>query len=190
MPVLTATRAAPARDPRAGAAPVAFTGSWPAVGAWGAGLVVAGLGAGAIAGPNGSGPSRAVGFVVFSLGLAWLAWGTAALSRGRIPAPRAVAGGAVAGMLLLTALLVLSPAHTSVFAVGTAMGLLLAVALCTAGALRRPHDERPARAMSVWGLVLAAAVLSVVVTPALTASRDAVLLREDGTVPVVTHDGH
>jgi hypothetical protein len=28
------------------------------------------------------------------------------------------------------------------------------------------------------------------VTPALGATQDALLLRDDGTVPVVTHDGH
>ena len=35
-----------------------------------------------------------------------------------------------------------------------------------------------------------AAPLAVVVTPALGATQDAVLIRDDGSVPVITHEGH
>jgi hypothetical protein len=44
--------------------------------------------------------------------------------------------------------------------------------------------------MSVVGLLVAAAVIAVVVTPALGATQNAVLLRDDGTVPVISHEGH
>jgi hypothetical protein len=170
--------------------PVAFTGSWPAVAAWGAGLILAALGAGGVVGPDASAATRGVGVLLFSLGLAWLAWGTASIARGRILVPGLVLGGAVAGMLLGATLLVLSPAHTSVFAVGAAMVLILVTGTYAARARRRRERSATPRAMSVWGLILAAAVLSVVVTPALGATQDAVLIRGDGTVPVGTHDGH
>ncbi|MDP0947421.1 hypothetical protein, partial [Klebsiella pneumoniae] len=49
---------------------------------------------------------------------------------------------------------------------------------------------RTAQPMSVLGLLLAASVIAVVVTPALGATQDAVLIRDDGTVPVITHEGH
>jgi len=181
---------APARPSRAGAVPVAFTGSWPAVTAWGAGLILAALGAGGVVGPDGSAATRGVGLLLFTLGLAWLAWGTASLVRGRVLAPRVILGGAVAGMLLASTLLALSPAHTSVFAVGAAMALVLVTGAYAAHARRRRDRPETTPQMSVWGLILAAAVLSVVVTPALGATQDAVLIRGDGSVPVVTHDGH
>lgn len=190
MTLTASHRAAPARTSRAGAAAVAFTGSWPAVAAWGAGLILAALGAGAVAGPSATPAGRGAGVLLFTLGLAWLAWGTACLIRARVMMPRVVVAGAVAAVLLAAALLLLAPAHTSVYAVGAAMTLVLGVAATAALARRRGGRAADGRAMSVWGLILAAAVLSVVVTPALGATQDAVLIRGDGTVPAVTHDGH
>lgn len=175
------------RTPRPETGAVSFTASWPPVAAWGAGLITAALGAGAIVGPGTSVLSRAIGVLLVTLGLAFLAWGAASLQRGRMLTPRYVAGVAVTAVLGMGALLVSFPAHTSVFAVAAATALLIIVAACAASASRRP---RPARSASVWGLLLAAAVLSVVVTPSLGAAQDAVLIRDDGTVPVVTHDGH
>ena len=180
--------AAPARPARAGAPRVAFTGSWPALTAWSAGLVLAALGAGGVTAPGGAVAARAAGILVFSLALAILAWGTVALVRARMLLPRAVLSAAVAGVVLLAALLAAAPAHTSVYAVAIAIGLLVVLACFAASAARRPAS--PPRAVSVWGLILAAAVMSVVVTPALGATQDAILIRDDGTVPVVTHEGH
>lgn len=188
MTLTHSARTAPARTPRAGAVRVSFTGSWPAVSAWGAGLILAALGAGAIVGESSPLPARAAGSLLFATAIATLAWGTATLLRGRILVPRAALAGVVVGMLAQTALLVLSPAHTSVWAVGAGTAVLLVIAGYAAVALRRPG--RAERAPSVWGLMLAAAVMSVVVTPSLGATQDAVLIRGDGTVPVVTHDGH
>lgn len=180
----------PARALRAGTVRVAFTGSWPAVAGWGAGLILAALGAGGVVGPAGTALSRGVGLLLFTLGVSSLAWGTASLTRTRILVPRLVVGGAILGMLLLTVLLALSPAHTSVVAAAAATALVLVVAGYAAVALRRRPGRVGERAASVWGLILAAAVLSVVVTPALAATQDAVLIRGDGTVPAMTHDGH
>jgi hypothetical protein len=184
----TAPRTAPERPARSGAVRVAFTGSWPSVTAWGAGLILAALGAGGVVGPDAPILTRIVGFALTAVGLAALAWGTAALVRGRILVPRLVVAGAITGMLLGTALLLLSPAHTSVWAVAAATALVLVVAGYAAVALRRPAIG--GRAPSVWGLLLAAAVMSVVVTPSLGATQDAILIRGDGTVPAVTHENH
>lgn len=173
-----------------GAAPVAFTASWTAVAAWGAGLILAALGAGAVTGPSATAAGRGVGVLLFTLGLAWLGWGTASLVRARVIMPRLIVAATVSAVLLVAALLLLAPAHTSVYAVGAAMALVLGVAASAALARRRGVHGGDGRAVSVWGLILAAAVLSVVVTPALGATQDAVLIRGDGTVPVVTHDGH
>lgn len=188
MALTASARTAPARTSRAGAVRVAFTGSWPSVAAWGAGLILAGLGAGGVVGPDATAATRGAGALLSAMGLLALAWGTASLLRGRILAPRLVVAGSIVGMLLATALLVLSPAHTSVWAVAAATALALVVAGYAAAALRRPRLEE--RAPSVWGLMLAAAVMSVIVTPSLGAAQDAVLIRDDGSVPVGTHDAH
>jgi len=55
---------------------------------------------------------------------------------------------------------------------------------------RDSRAPRTAQPMSVVGLLVAAAVIAVVVTPALGATQNAVLLRDDGTVPVISHEGH
>ena len=51
--------------------------------------------------------------------------------------------------------------------------------------------QRPAVRTNLWGLIGAAAIVTVLVVPALGACQGAALLDADGTVlPVVTHDGH
>ncbi|MGP3534384.1 hypothetical protein ACTU3I_06270 [Microbacterium sp. RD1] len=186
MTLTTSPSSAPARPARAGADDVAFTGSWPALTAWAVGLILAALGAGGVVGP-GTIASRVAGILVFALALGFLAWGAVVLARARMLLPRLVLAAAAVGVLLTSALLALAPAHTSVFAVGTVFALLLVLSGFAAAAVRR-RTASP-RTPSVWGLILAAAVLSVVVTPALGATQDAVLIRSDGTVPVVVH-GH
>lgn len=83
-------------------------------------------------------------------------------------------------------------AHTSIIGVAAGSVLLVVVGATSAIHLRRRGQRatRTAQPMSVTGLLVAAAVIAVLVTPALGATQDAVLLRDDGTVPVVTHDGH
>ncbi|MDQ1085125.1 MULTISPECIES: hypothetical protein [Microbacterium] len=171
-----------------------FLRSWPSVSAWGAGLIVAALGAGAIVRPGSEATAIGLGTGMVVLGLALLAWGGAVLSKGRLLAPRATLAGTLATLVATAALVVVDPAHTSILGAAAASVLLVVVGATAAGHLRRVRDEgsadRSAQPMSVVGLLVAAAVIAVVVTPALGATQNAVLLRDDGTVPVITHEGH
>jgi hypothetical protein len=187
LPVAVSTRSV-----GAAARPAGFTGSWPSVAAWGAGLIQAALGAGAIMSPGSGVPARAVGFALVTLGLVTLVWGGANLAQSRLIAARVALSGVVAGVLAMFALLALSPARTSVYAVAAGTLLLLVVAAFCARVVRRGAD-RPRDAgelRGILGLLLAAAVVALIVTPALGATQDALLLRDDGTLPAVTHDGH
>lgn len=167
-----------------------FVRSWPSVSAWGAGLILAALGAGAIVGPSSGAVSRGLGAGLVVLGVGALVWGGAVLALGRLIAPRATLGGVLVGILLAAALMFVLPTHTSILAIAAAAVLLIVVGAAVAGRVRRRADTAPraAQPMSVWGLLLAASIIAVVVTPALGATQDAVLIRDDGTVPVITHD--
>jgi hypothetical protein len=171
-----------------------FMRSWPSVSAWGAGLVAAALGAGAIVRPGSEAVAIGLGTGMVVLGLAALAWGGAVLAIGRLLVPRAALGGSLAILVLTAALVFADPAHTSILGAAAASVLLVIVGATAAGHLRRRRREekpdRSAQPMSVIGLLVAAAVIAVVVTPALGATQNAVLLRDDGTVPVITHEGH
>lgn len=171
-----------------------FVRSWPSVSAWGAGLIIAALGAGAIVHADSGVAASGLGIGMVVLGLASLAWGAAALSTGRIVVPRATLAGALVALVATAALMFVAPAHTSIIGVAAASVLLVVVGATVAVHLRRRRragsPERTAQPISVVGLLVAAAVIAVLVTPALGATQDAVLLRDDGTVPVVTHDGH
>lgn len=169
-----------------------FVRSWPSVSAWGAGLIVAALGAGAIVRPDSGAPATGLGIGMVILGLASLAWGAATLSTGRLVVPRLALAGALTALVLTTALMFVAPAHTSIIGVAAGAVLLVVVGATAAVHLRRHgrRADRTAQPMSVTGLLVAAAVIAVLVTPALGATQDAVLLRDDGTVPVVTHEGH
>lgn len=169
-----------------------FVRSWPSVSAWGAGLIIAALGAGAIVRPDSGALATGLGIGMVILGLASLAWGAATLSTGRLVVPRLALAGALAALALATTLMFVASAHTSIIGVAAAAVLLVVVGATSAVHLRRRGRtaSRPAQPMSVTGLLVAAAVIAVLVTPALGATQDAVLLRDDGTVPVVTHEGH
>jgi hypothetical protein len=173
-----------------------FTRSWPSVSAWGAGLIVAALGAGAIVRNGSEAASVGLGAGAVLLGLAALVWGGAVLATGRTLVPRAALGGSLAALVLTAALVFVDPAHTSIMGAAAASVLLVVVGATAAGHLRRARRndgaaaDRTPQPMSVIGLLVAAAVIAVVVTPALGATQNAVLLRDDGTVPVITHEGH
>jgi hypothetical protein len=169
-----------------------FVRSWPSVSAWGAGLILAALGAGAIVGPSSGAASRGLGAGLVVLGVGALVWGGAVLALGRLITPRATLGGVLAGILFSAALMFVLPSHTSVIAIAVAALLLIVVGAAVAAHLRRRPDPAPrtAQPMSVLGLLLAASIIAVVVTPALGATQDAVLIRDDGSVPVITHEGH
>lgn len=171
-----------------------FVRSWPSVAAWGAGLIVAALGAGAVVRADSGVAARGLGIGMAVLGLAGLAWGAAALSTGRVVLPRATLAGVLLALVATTGLMFLAPAHTSIIGVAAASVLLIVVGATAATHLRRLRRDagapRTAQPMSVIGLLVAAAVVAVLVTPALGATQDAVLLRDDGTVPVISHEGH
>ncbi len=150
--------------------------SWPAIAAWGGGLVQLALGAGAVTAVDGSLAIRMAGFVLIVMGAAAIGWGAATLARGRIVVPRLVVGGSLAGIFSAVAAMTLDPQRTSVFAVVAASALLIAVALGSALALRRAG--RPARARRtdvarprLIGLVVSAVLVAGVVTPALAATE-------------------
>ncbi|MDQ1075692.1 MULTISPECIES: hypothetical protein [Microbacterium] len=171
-----------------------FVRSWPSVSAWGAGLITAALGAGAITRPGSEAVAIGLGTGLVALGLAALAWGGVVLWAGRLVTPGSALGGSLVALFGVAAMLFVVPAHTSVLAVAAASLLLVIVGASAAVHLRRrrrvAHPERTAQPMSVVGLLVAAAVIAVVVTPALGATQNAVLLRDDGTVPVISHEGH
>lgn len=165
---------------------VSRASSWVPVAAWGLGLVDIALGAAALVGIQADGLSRALGVLAVVLGVAALAWGAASLALDRTPAPRAAVAGAAAAVAIAVALLATASGRAGVLAIMTATGLGVAVAC---GIVR--GTRRPSRRTSLWSLVAAAAVVTLVVVPALGACQGAALLDADGTVlPVVTHEGH
>jgi len=170
-----------------------FLRSWPSASAWGAGLVMAALGAGAIIRPDSGVALRGLGAGLVGLGLAALVWGGVSLAAGRLAVVRTALAGTLVSLVATAALLFSAPAHTSVVGVAAASVLLVVVGATLAVHVRRrgahaaPATARP---MSVLGLLVAGAIIGVVVTPALSATQNAILLRDDGTVPVIDHHGH
>lgn len=160
--------------------------SWVPVAAWGFGLVSAALGAAAIVALQADTPSRVLGVVCVVVGLAALAWGAAGLALGRTPAPRGAVAGVSAGVVAALALLGTAPGRASIIAIAllVALGVVVAFGILLG-------RRRPAARTNLWGMIGAAAIVTVLVVPALGACQGAALLDADGTVlPVVTHDGH
>ncbi|GAA5205352.1 hypothetical protein GCM10025774_02360 [Microbacterium kyungheense] len=163
------------------------TPAWVAVGAWGAGLVGAAVGAGAIVGVQADTVSRSLGAAAVTHGLLALAWGAVCLARGRTVAPRAAVVGVFAGIASVVTLLATTPTGTSVVAVGVFIGLSAATGAGVGWSLRHPSR----RGGGVTGLIAAAAVVALLVTPALGSAQDAATTEPDGSfVPVVGHEGH
>ena len=165
---------------------VSRASSWVPVAAWGLGLIEIALGAAALVGRQADGLSQGLGAIAVVLGLSALAWGAAGLALDRTPLPRAALTGVTAAVAAAVALLATAPGRAGVLAVVTATGLGVAVACGIIGGTRRPSKRT-----SLWSLVAAAAVVTIVVVPALGVAQGAALLDADGTVvPVVTHEGH
>lgn len=174
---------------RAAAAPGSALRAWTVPLAWGAGLVSIGMGAAAITGEASSGAARGSGVVLAVAGLLWLAWGAAALSAGRLLLPRTAAASTLVTVFGVAALVVLTGGRASILAAAVAVVLLLAAAVMIIADARR--RVAPADAIRTVPLLLAAALVAVVATPALGAVQDAALVRPDGTVMVVDpHAGH
>ena len=147
--------------------------SWPAIAAWGGGLVQLALGAGTIMTEGGGSAIRVAGIILVLIGAGALGWGAASLARGRIVVPRLGIAGSLAGILAATAAMALDPIRVSVFAVAAGIVLLIAVALGSALTLRR--QTRPAKAdagtRNLVGLIVAAVLVAGIATPALAATE-------------------
>ncbi|MBZ4487667.1 hypothetical protein LQ938_02445 [Microbacterium sp. cx-55] len=159
---------------------VGFTRSWPSLAAVGAGLIQLAIAAGVVTGAGGE--SRATGpgvlaAVLLVLGPAALGWAAFSLTRGRIVGPRLGMLGALVSILVLTAMLMVEPARTSILAVGVAVGMLVVVGVACALQARRTARAtdptaapRTARASAI-GVLIGAAVVGALVTPALASTE-------------------
>lgn len=171
--------------------------SWPMLSAFGAGLVLLALAGGA---------QGAMRFILAGLGVAALGWGLASLRAGRVIAPAAVLGVAAAALVGAGALVVSGMAAdtdvaagplaaTSVFVVVVALACGLALRR-RRGPARAPGSERtPARGFdrrSLAGLLVGAALVSALATPALAATTAGEHAVPHGThlVDVELHGGH
>lgn len=151
--------------------------SWPAVVAWGSGLVQLALGAGMLTSEGSDAAARAIGFALATLGAAGLLWGALTLSRGRIVAPRLGVAGALVGLTAGALALAVDPGRTSVVAVAAASALLVTAGVACAITLRRmPSAGRP----GIVGLLIAAVVVAALVTPALAATEAGRLAPDHG----------
>jgi hypothetical protein len=143
--------------------------SWPAIAAWGGGLIQLALGAGAITSDGARQAIREAGILLAVIGACAHVWGAATLARGRIVVPRLSIAGSRAGILAAAGAMALDPTRVSVFAVAADIALLIAVALGCALELRRegqPHSKR-----HLVGLIVGAVLVAGVVTPALAATE-------------------
>ena len=168
-------------------APASMTRSWPMLGAFGAGLVLAALGAGAGGAPQ---------VVLAGLGVAALGWGVLSLRADRMLAPRAVlvvgvvalvaGGGAVAsGAMAEVAGLPLAAASAFIAWIALAAALAVRARRVDERATRATHGTADARRTLV-GLAVGALLVSALATPALAATeagRLAVPHGEHGTAP-------
>lgn len=163
--------------------------SWTPPLAWGAALIVTAVGAAAIVADDATPLARSTGALLVTLGVAGLGWGAASLARGRTVAPRGALAGIITAIVSLALALATTGGRASLIGVTAAAALLLVTAMLV-GAQRR-HPAPPADSVRMIPLLLAAALVAVVVTPALGAVQDAALLRDDGTIVVVDpHHGH
>ncbi|MFJ6677712.1 hypothetical protein ACIQLK_01130 [Microbacterium sp. NPDC091382] len=154
--------------------PSVLVRSWPALAAWGAGLLQLGLGAGAIV-KGADAADRGIGILLATVGAGTLAWGVMTLAKSRLTAPRAGVAVSLAGLVLLVALLLVGPAQVSVYPVAVSAGLSLALGIVSAITLRRRgRSTRPvvrtAARTSIGGLIVGAFLLAGLVTPALAAT--------------------
>lgn len=167
---------------------------WLAPIAWGAGLVIAAMGASAIIADGSGVPDRALGLGLLTLGVLSLVWGALSLAHGRIVTPRIALGAIVVALISIGALLPSSGGRASLIAAAIAVALLVVSAALIGAARRYGASSGPAAAagsVRILPLLISAALVAIVVTPALGAVQDAALLRSDGTVVVVDpHQGH
>lgn len=172
----------------AGAAPVA---------AWGAALVAAALGAGALTSPSSGFAARAVALFLLALAAAALAWGAASLAAGRLVTPRLAIAGSLTGIAGIGATATIRAGEISFVPAAGGLVLLLAVGAGAAIASRRPQPASPRANLAAT--MLAAVLVGGIATPALgttEAGEGAPDHSEHGTVlidpPLIDteHGGH
>lgn len=158
----------------------ALTRTWPALFAWGSGLVHIALAASISAGTGGS-TAIVVMAVLLLLGAAELAWGVASLRAGHPVMSRTRLAGALAGVILAAAAIAVG---CSPFAVAASVVLTVA-AVRFSSRSKTPDRSRPwtATAGVASGAVLVAALL----TPALSSTDGVAHL---GEVPTGGHGIH
>jgi hypothetical protein len=150
--------------------PRALTGSWPALAAWGAGLVQLAIGAGMVTGADAA--PRGMGAVLVLIGAAALGWGVPSLARSRVVAPRCAMVLALGGVGTAAGALVADPARVSVVAAGAALTFWVSLGVFAARGVRGgDRAAEPARPAGLVGILLGAVVVAGVVTPALGATE-------------------
>ncbi|WP_243229593.1 hypothetical protein [Microbacterium sp. CIAB417] len=183
-PLVTATAA-----PRQGVA----VASWPSIAAWGGGLILLALGAGASTAAEIAPPVRGVAMALVGAGAAFIGWGTAALVVGRIVAPRVGLGAAAAAAALAILAFVLDPVRMGILAVAPAIALLAVVGIACGRERRAPRGRSskgaaPGR-VRMAELAIAAVLAAAIVTPALAAVEAGNLAPAGGDV-VIPDTGH
>lgn len=163
--------------------------SWIPPLAWGAGLILAGMGASAIVADASTALARGMGVLFVAMGIAALVWGGASLSRGRVVAPRAALAVSLGAVVGLAALFVATDGRASLLGGAAALLLLLGTSMMVA--VERRAAAPASASVRILPMLVAAALVAIVATPALGAVQDAALVRDDGTVIVVDpHQGH
>lgn len=163
--------------------------SWIPPLAWGAGLVLAGMGASAIVADASTPLARGIGVLFVTVALAALAWGGATLARGRVVTPRAALAVSLGAVVGLATLFAVTDGRASLVGAVAALALLLATSAMVA--VDRRNAAPVSTSVRIVPMLIAAALVAVVATPALGAVQDAALIRDDGTVIVVDpHQGH
>ena len=154
-----------------------LTRSWPAFAALGAGLVLIAVGAGAVGVPT-WGIAAAAALV--GSGIAALGWAVAALRAGRVPAPGAALSAALVLIAASGALIASGAAPAAGIAVLPLLAadlFVLVVAVGAAGAVRSRQADAAGRRVgsprrsSAIGMVIGAALVAALATPALAATE-------------------
>jgi hypothetical protein len=136
--------------------------SWPALFAWGAGLLHIALAAQVV---RASPVPGAVAMTALLLqGAAELTWGIVSLSRGRPVAPRAVVAGAMTGLVLAAGAI---GDGGSPVAVAAVVVLVVPASMLSWSATTRPTVARSRSMPPAVGMIVAAVLVAGLVTPAL-----------------------
>ncbi|UYO97589.1 hypothetical protein OED01_02325 [Microbacterium sp. M28] len=168
---------------------------WPSIAAWGGGLILVALGAGALTAADGGPALATTAILLLVAGAAVIAWGTVTLIRARVVVPKAGIAGAMASAALAIAAFAQDPVRMGILAVAPAVALLVVTAVACALRLRGPAGGGPyagsggPRRLRVAEIIVGAILASALVTPAL-ASVEAGHLAPPGENVVTPDIGH